>query len=400
MARPLPAPPARPNRIFFAAGLGDAISAHRHWAAGKQDPGQVSITFSSQVEQYCHDIGAVLYLVGYNSQREVLHDGDTTIEYVPKIWPNAEGAAFHIREAFHGLRLLKRAIRFRADTVIIESGCTQYFMQGLFALFGMRVVPVLHNALWPGEERPSNLTSRLIQGLNSAFWRFGPTESLCVSPVSAAQIKELGGPKARPTRQFRAQFNPRFFKQVAPPPPHAARPFRINFVGRIVASKGVFHILQIARAIEDARPGAVRWTVCGAGPDLDELRREARAAGLDDIVDIKGWTSPADQIAVYSASHCSIVPSIGTEGLPMSAVESLLADRPIIASPAALTLETLSSAAVACRRGDVQSYIEGVLRLLDDDALYEKLASSCAEASRPFIDPRFGLTEALKEALG
>lgn len=392
--------PYKPKRIFYGAGLGDAIGAHNFWKKGEQDPSQVSVTFSSQVEQYCADIGAELYLVGSHPESLDIRDGNTRIEQISKSWPGNSGAAFHIREALHGLRLLKRALAFRADTVFLESGCTQYFMQGLFALFGMRVFPILHNALWPGEKRPSNFTARLIQGLDSLFWRYGPAESLCVSPVSAAQIKELGGPKARPTRQFRAQFNPTFFDRIKPLPDFNARPFRINFVGRIVASKGVFHLLQIAREIENQRPGAVKWTICGSGPDLDKLRAAAATAQLGGVVNILGWTAPDDQIDVYSRSHCSIIPSIETEGLPMSAIESLLAGRPIIASNAALTLDALSSAAVVCRRGDVGSYVQGILRMIDDPGLYDQLAGKCSEVAQPFINPEYGLTAELHKAVG
>ncbi|MEX6633985.1 glycosyltransferase family 4 protein [Hyphococcus lacteus] len=389
-----------PKRVFFAAGAGDAIKAHHHWLTGEQDPEQVSITFSSQVEQYCNDIGADLYIVGYKSDFGILQDGSTKIEYISKKIPNASGAAYHLREAFHGLRLLVRAVRYRPDVALIESGCTQYFMQGLFSIFGIRVVPILHNALWPYEKKPSNISARLIQTLDGLFWRYGPAESLCVSPVSANQIRELGGPNARPTRQFRAQFNADFFAPIKPLPPYEQRPFRINYVGRIVASKGVFHLLQIARALEDERPGTVKWTICGSGPDLENLRNASTTAGLDEVVTIKGWTAPAEQIAIYSSSHCSIVPSIETEGLPMSAIESLLAGRPILASDAALTLDALSAASVVCQRGDVASYIKGIKRLLDDPKFYHSLARNCRDITEPFVDLQFGLTQALKDSLG
>ena len=72
--------------------------------------------------------------------------------------------------------------------------------------------------------------------------------------------------------QCRAQFYPEHFARIAPPPAHDQPPFGMIFVGRIVADKGVFDLLEIARGVEARLPGRVRWEVCGTGPVLDALR--------------------------------------------------------------------------------------------------------------------------------
>ena len=45
-------------RIFYAGGPGNVIEAHKHWSAGSHYPNEVSITYSSQFEDFCRDIGA------------------------------------------------------------------------------------------------------------------------------------------------------------------------------------------------------------------------------------------------------------------------------------------------------------------------------------------------------
>jgi len=53
-------------RVFHTAGLGRIIEAHEYWKRKEHFPSEVTITFSSQFEQFYHDIGAQAYIVGYN----------------------------------------------------------------------------------------------------------------------------------------------------------------------------------------------------------------------------------------------------------------------------------------------------------------------------------------------
>ena len=59
------------QRIFHAAGPGNIIQAHKYWAKGQHFPGEVSITFSSQFEEFCKNIGAEAYLVSYHTRRNL-----------------------------------------------------------------------------------------------------------------------------------------------------------------------------------------------------------------------------------------------------------------------------------------------------------------------------------------
>jgi glycogen synthase len=389
-----------PRRVFYAAGPGDAASAHEHWKRGIHDPTEVSITFSGQIEQYCKDVGADLYLVCYHKRRCLVRDGAVTIEHLPKFWPDSRGLAFHLRELVYGLLLLVRAVRFRADTAILDSGCTHFFWQSLFAVAGIRVVPVLHNALWPNGFKPNGLQHRVIRFLDKLFWRHVPTVTLCVSPLCARQVTEVAGPRHRPTAQIYAQFESEFFARIPPPPAHSRRPFTIMFIGRVVESKGVFDILEMAAQIERRAPGRAHWVVCGTGGDFEEVKR--RAAQLAGLVDARGWTSNDDLVTVYANSHCSIVPtrSTFTEGLAMTAAEAVLAGRPVITNPVVPALEVLEGAAVACRTNDVGSYVEQILKLLDDPEWYASMVAACHAVSRRFLDRRNGITAVLKQTLG
>lgn len=391
-----------PKRVFYAAGCGDAIGAHESWKAGIQHPTEVSITFSSQVEQYCADIGADLLIVAHNDRRETVVDGKTTIEHLPKFWREAGGARFHVREFLHSLKLLARAVRFRADAAIIDSGTPFDAWKGAFAMFGMRVVPVLHNALWPNGFKPMSPLAKLQRLADRFFWRNIPAATLGVSPVCLRQVEEVSGNRARPMRLLLAQFDADYFSRVAPAPPHSKRPFEIMFVGRVAREKGVFDILDIARMVEEKAPGRVRWTVCGTGPDAAEITRKRDELRLKNVVDLKGWTSLDALIDTFSHSHACIVPTRSgfNEGLAMTAAEAALAGRPVITSTIVPALELLEDAAVAYRADDPASCADEVLKLIDDPERYRRLVDNAKVAARPFLDRSNGLTQALKDVLG
>jgi glycosyltransferase involved in cell wall biosynthesis len=124
--------------------------------------------------------------------------------------------------------------------------------------------------------------------------------------------------------------------------------------------------------------------------------------GLESIVNIRGWTPLPDLMEVYARSHASIVPtrSSFSEGLPMTAAESILAGRPLITNPVAPALELLRPACVEARTDDVDSHVEGVLKLIGDREHYENLRRACPRLAEPFCDGEQGLRAVLKRVIG
>jgi glycogen synthase len=388
------------KRVFHCTGPGNIIGSYEYWKRNEHDPSEVSVTFSSQVQDFCRDIGAEAYFVSLHAKRAVLKDGVFTLEHRPK--RAYQGARYHLGEVLYGLGLLATALRFRAQVALIDSGSTHYFVLTLFRLCGIRVVPILHNTLWPSGFPPTKRIPRFVQWLDTlAFWRWAPTAVLAVSPECERQVDALRGKKRYPIFQIRAQFDPGHFKRIPPPPPHGQRPFRVIFVGRMIRHKGIFDILQIAREIEDSNPGIVRWELCGRGPDFESLSARHRELRLQDVVVLRGWTSPEDQIAVYARSHASIVPTRGsfTEGLAMTAAEAILAGRPLVTNPVVPALEVLRGACMPARTNDADSHRVAVVSLATDAALYERLRAACAGYQRQFYDYEAGLIGGLKRAL-
>jgi len=388
------------KRVFYAAsGPGDVIESHRYWKQQRQNSTEVCVTFSSQIEDFCREIGAEAYFISTHPRRDTLVDQSITLEHRPKAL--RRGARFHLAQVWYGIGLLKTALGFRADVALIDSGCTHFFVLTLFRLFGLRVVPILHNTLWPSGFPPTKPVARLVLWLDSLFWRWIPAAVIAVSPECGRQVDKVRKGACYPIHQTRAQYLREYFARIPPPPSHAQRPFRMMFVGRADRAKGVFDLLEIARKMEDHHPGLVRWELCGHGGDFQELKRRHEELQLRDTVNLRGWTSPEDQLGVYARTHACIVPtrSAFTEGLAMTAAEATLAGRPLLTNPVVPALEVLRPACVEARTDDVDSYLRGVLKLATDPGLYERLRAACCDMGSQFYDRELGLAAVLKRAL-
>jgi glycosyltransferase involved in cell wall biosynthesis len=368
--------------------------------SNQNNPTEVSITFSGQIEDFCRDIGATAYFVSANAKKAILTDGNFTIEHRPK--QILHGVRFHVGEVVYGIRLLVTALRFRAQVALIDSGATYFFVLVLFRIFGISVIPILHNTLWATGFPPAKLASRLLACLDRFFWEWTPTAVIGVSPECLRQVNSIRAKKRYPAYEIRAQFDRAYFSRIPPPPPHEHRPFQIMFIGRIDRSKGVFDILEIARKIEDTNPGLVRWDICGRGIDFDELTVRHGELRLDGVVNLRGWTPLDDLIRVYARSHASIVPTRSTfaEGLAMTAAESILAGRPVITNPVVPALEVLRASCVEAKTNDVESHLRAVLTLATDPELYRRARDASVGYQEQFFDRRNGLAEVLKQALG
>ncbi len=123
--------------------------------------------------------------------------------------------------------------------------------------------------------------------------------------------------------------------------------------------------------------------------------------GLESIVNIRGWTPLPDVIEVYAKSHAAIVPTRSTfsEGLAMTAAEAIMAGRPVITDPVVPASEVLRDACVVARTNDMDSHVEGVLKLVGDPEYYEGLRRACPALAERFYDREQGLAAVLKRII-
>jgi glycosyltransferase involved in cell wall biosynthesis len=98
-------------------------------------------------------------------------------------------------------------------------------------------------------------------------------------------------------------------------------------------------------------------------------------------------------------SHVTIVPTRSNfaEGFAMTAAEAILSGRPVITSSVVPALEILRPACVEARTDDVDSYVEQILKLINDPHWYQTLCQACPSLQRQFYDGTQGKQAVLKD---
>jgi glycogen(starch) synthase len=241
---------------------------------------------------------------------------------------------------------------------------------------------------------------RLINRAGAPMFTSTATCILSMSHDISGQVRTLAGGRNRPLLPFVPTYRASRFEQVRPPNPQR-RPFRVCYVGRIELAKGVFDLLSIARRFESAGRRDIHFDICGNGSALEELRRQAREAGLTERFICHGHCNWETMQEMYSQSHVVIVPTttMFVEGFNMVVAEAVLAGRPVITSKVCPAMEYIGDAAIEVPADDVAAYGDAILRLCDDPELYRRKCRECIPARLQFLDTSLGWAEALRTAL-
>jgi len=104
--------------------------------------------------------------------------------------------------------------------------------------------------------------------------------------------------------------------------------FMVGWVGRMTAVKQVGDVLKTVRKLRDRGCDAA-LVIVGDGPDRDSLEQRARKLGLDEGVFFVGFQQ--DVGPWFHAFDTLLLPS-RSEGTPVSAIESLAAGKPVVAT--------------------------------------------------------------------
>jgi glycosyltransferase involved in cell wall biosynthesis len=177
----------------------------------------------------------------------------------------------------------------------------------------------------------------------------------------------------------------------------------VTLVGRLEPDKGHFEVLELIPLVLAHRP-RTRFLFVG-GEDARStpygrmLIRRARELGLEQSVSFLPHRADAATLMAGSdlLVHASVLTAgvRDTEGLPLVALESMLAKTPVVGYANGGLPELLAGCGRIVPRGDRAALAEAILELLGDDALRAQLA----ERGRERVLARFLLpanVEAMK----
>jgi glycosyltransferase involved in cell wall biosynthesis len=93
-----------------------------------------------------------------------------------------------------------------------------------------------------------------------------------------------------------------------------------------VSQKGVAVLIRAAREVDG------EFVICGAGRELDAMRRLARRTGVEGRVSFKGWLDSEQLAEEFANASVVVVPSLWPEPFGLVGIEALAAGRPVFAS--------------------------------------------------------------------
>ena len=390
----------RPLRLLYAAGPGNVAGTYQHWKEGRDDPSQVSVTYSGQFYDVCRELDAQALVISSSRSAGGLHDGNITIRHRPITLEGGPGPLlYHFGQVWAALRLIGSALRFRADAVIVCNGSGHWFPLAFLRLFGVKVIPSLHCVLWPKHRQPGGLR-KLIAKLDGWCFRRGCAAILSASQDIERQVLQLTGVTHPPIVEFLPTYRADLFADLGPPP-QQRRPFRVLYAGRIERDKGVFQLLDMAKRFTAAGRTEIEFDVCGSGSQLEELMRQTAAAGLSERFRCHGHCSRAAMREKFGQAHVLIVPTTTDfiEGFNQVVAEGVLSGRPVITSSVCPALEYVRAAVLEVPPDNATAYGDAILQLCDDGALYRAKCEGCSASQPQFYDVARGWSAALKRIL-
>jgi glycosyltransferase involved in cell wall biosynthesis len=175
-------------------------------------------------------------------------------------------------------------------------------------------------------------------------------------------------------------------------PPHAPRPLRFIFVGRLVATKGVRVLIEAARQLhQQGRVFSLR--IIGDGPERGALEALATRSGLHSRIHFDGKLSHDALASAWQHADALIAPSLGGEVFGMTPLEAMSRGLPVIASNLGSFAEVLGDAGMSFRAGDANSLAEKMAELMDDPSL----RSSLGAAARLRAMHRFSISRMVED---
>lgn len=165
-------------------------------------------------------------------------------------------------------------------------------------------------------------------------------------------------------------------------------------VGNIRPHKGHENLLNAAKSIAEIRDDVVIVSIGGEKypGDLERLRKAASSLGIDHTIRFLGRLENA--VDFVAAADVYVNPA-DVEGLPVSILEALALETPVVATAAGGVGEVLEHGVtgylVPIR--DPEALTEGILKLLDSPAI----AGDLARRGRQLVLDRFGIERMVRK---
>ena len=205
------------------------------------------------------------------------------------------------------------------------------------------------------------------------------TVTICVSEQELAAGLEAGA--CRPDRSV--VIHNAVDVAAAPRSRHDRAVPRLIAVGRLKAPKD---FMTLVRALTALPEGSFEALIVGDGPDRPQVEAEIRRLGLGERVELTGERSDVPEL--LAASDVFVLSS-RSEGLPVSVLEAMAAELPVLASAVGGLAELVDDGetGILVPAGDERALAEALGRLVEQPDLRRRLGA----AGRARAEARFDL---------
>lgn len=213
------------------------------------------------------------------------------------------------------------------------------------------------------------ITDQQQREINAEF-RIGRAEQFDVVPLGIDLSDFAEDESLR--RQFRSEFG--FYDSE----------ILVSFVGRLTEIKNISIFLQSASLYQAKNPGPkLRFLIVGDGHLRKRLEAEAKELALNDLVIFAG--NRTDTAAVYAGTDIVALTSLN-EGTPLSLIEAMAANRPVISTAVGGVVDllgnpieerdgfTLCERGISIPSGDADSFYLGLTYLAANEDVRAKMA--------------------------
>jgi len=217
---------------------------------------------------------------------------------------------------------------------------------------------------------------------------FGRAQRVIVLSGSFAEVlEEMGIPGER----VRVVPNPvdcsAFPRPSAATNPEGGGTWRLLFMARFVADKGIYELIEAVPGLRRACDRPIELVLAGDGPERTGAERRCRELGVEDAVVFPGYTTGDSKLRLFEGAHLFVFPTRYGEGRPIVLLEAMSAGLPLVVTRAGGIGEFVRDPehGVLLSDGSSAEIERGVLSLLNDP---QRLATT-GHDNREYARQRF-----------
>ena len=158
----------------------------------------------------------------------------------------------------------------------------------------------------------------------------------------------------------------------------------IGIVGRITPQRSPALFTKIAREVNTARPGFVRFLWIGGGDDGDDLS--------DAPVEVTGWLPREEALKMLAEEVIIYLHTSLWEGMPIAILEAMALQKPVVATDIVGNRDAVVHGETGFLCSSPEELTDALLRLIDNPGLRDSMGS----AGRARVESEFSLPALIK----